>query len=123
MVLGEVPADWRHRRLAVRAVPSPSDAIPVVRFLDVEAAETRALLRNELGELLAYYGSAISMSPQCAAEIAASLAGSAAGPTSSAMQTIASSLPASATCRDSPPSGSAGRCLRTWRSTNRRGDS
>jgi hypothetical protein len=56
MALGEVPADWRHRRLAVRAVPAPSKAIPVVRFLDVEAAETRALLRNELGELLAYYG-------------------------------------------------------------------
>ena len=54
--LGEVPADWRHRRLAVRAAPSPSDAIPAIRFLDVEAAETRALLRNELGELLAYYG-------------------------------------------------------------------
>ena len=56
MALGEVPADWRHRRLAVRAVPASSKAIPVVRFLDVEAAETRALLRNELGELLAYYG-------------------------------------------------------------------
>ena len=56
MALGEVPADWRHRRLAVRTTPSPSDAIPAIRFLDVEAAETRALLRNELGELLAYYG-------------------------------------------------------------------
>jgi hypothetical protein len=71
MALGEVPADWRHRRLAVRATPAPSDAIPAIRFLDVEAAETRALLRNEIGELLAYYGYSASMSPRCAAEIAA----------------------------------------------------
>jgi hypothetical protein len=56
MALGEVPADWRHRRLAVRVTPQPSDAIPTLRFLDVEAAETRAVLRNEIGELLAYYG-------------------------------------------------------------------
>jgi len=56
MALGEVPADWRHRRIAVRTAPAPSTAIPANRFLDVEAAETRALLRNELGELLAYYG-------------------------------------------------------------------
>jgi hypothetical protein len=27
-----------------------------LRFSDVEAAETRAILRNEIGELLAYYG-------------------------------------------------------------------
>jgi len=46
MALNEVPADWRHRRLAVRAVPSPSDALSAIHFLDVEAAETRALLRN-----------------------------------------------------------------------------
>ncbi len=56
MALGEVPADWRHRRLAVRAIARPNDAIPTIRFLDVEAAETRSLLREELGELLAYYG-------------------------------------------------------------------
>jgi transposase len=56
MALGEVPADWRHRRLAVRATPEPSRAIPAIHFLDIEAAQTRAVLRNELGELLAYYG-------------------------------------------------------------------
>ncbi len=56
MALGEVPADWRHRRLAVRVMPRASDSIPTLRFLDVEAAETRAMLRAELGELLAYYG-------------------------------------------------------------------
>ncbi len=42
--------------LAVRATPEPSRAIPAIRFLDIEAAQTRAVLRNELGELLAYYG-------------------------------------------------------------------
>lgn len=122
MALGEVPADWRHRRLAVRAVPASSKAIPVVRFLDVEAAETRALLRNELGELLAYYRYSASTSRRCAAETAASRAGSAAGPTSSATQTIASSTPAFATCRGSHPNGSAGRCSRTQRSKSRSDD-
>jgi hypothetical protein len=56
MALGEVPADWRHRRLAVCARPVPSDTIPAVRFLDVEAAATRAVLRDDLGELLAFHG-------------------------------------------------------------------
>ncbi|HST55233.1 MAG TPA: RES family NAD+ phosphorylase [Solirubrobacteraceae bacterium] len=56
MALGEIPADWRHRRLAVRAQPAPGETIPTIRFLDVEAAETRAVLRQELGELLAFYG-------------------------------------------------------------------
>jgi hypothetical protein len=56
MALGEVPADWRHRRLAVRVVPTPSDALPAIRLLDVESAETRAVLRGELGELLAFHG-------------------------------------------------------------------
>ena len=56
MALGEVPADWRHRRLAVCAVPATDDTNPTIRCLDVEAAETRALLRDELGELLAYHG-------------------------------------------------------------------
>ena len=49
MALGEVPADWRHRRLAVRVVPTPSDTVPAIRLLDVESAETRAVLREELG--------------------------------------------------------------------------
>jgi hypothetical protein len=56
MSSGEVPADWRHRRLAARVIPVPSPKIPAIRFLDVEAARTRAVLRDELGELLAYYG-------------------------------------------------------------------
>jgi hypothetical protein len=56
MASGEVPADWRHRRLAVRVAPLPSDRLPAVRFLDVEATHTRAVLRAELGDLLAYYG-------------------------------------------------------------------
>jgi hypothetical protein len=56
MALGEVPADWRHRRLAVRITPAPTDAMPTIRFLDVEAAATRSILRDELGKLLAFYG-------------------------------------------------------------------
>jgi hypothetical protein len=56
MALGDVPADWRHRRLAVCVRPAPSDTIPAVRFLDVEAAATRAVLRDDLGELLAFHG-------------------------------------------------------------------
>lgn len=53
MLSGEVPADWRHRRLAVRARPIDSGS---GRFLDVEAIETREWLRTELGELLAFHG-------------------------------------------------------------------
>lgn len=34
----------------------PSSRLPTIRFLDVEAAATRAVLRDELGELLAFYG-------------------------------------------------------------------
>ncbi len=53
MLSGEVPADWRHRRLEVRATPSPGQP---ERFLDVEALGTRQALRGELGGLLAFYG-------------------------------------------------------------------
>lgn len=56
MAVGEVPADWRHRRLAARVMPSPSERLTTIRFLDVEAAQTRAVLRSELGDLLAYHG-------------------------------------------------------------------
>lgn len=56
MSIGEVPADWRHRRLAVRVSLAQDDRLPARRFLDVEAATTRAMLREEIGELLAYYG-------------------------------------------------------------------
>jgi RES domain-containing protein len=56
MAAGEVPADWRHRRLAVRVKPVSSERVPKVGFLDVEAVETRSVLRQELGELLAFYG-------------------------------------------------------------------
>jgi len=49
--LGEIAADWRQRRIAVRAT------FPEARpFLDVEAARTRAVLRKELGPLLAGLG-------------------------------------------------------------------
>ena len=56
MALGEVPADWRHRRLAVRVTPEPSVSLPALALLDVEAPATRAVLRRELGELLAFHG-------------------------------------------------------------------
>lgn len=52
MPLGEIPADWRQRRIAVRATFPERDR----PFLDVEAASTRALLRNELPWLLAELG-------------------------------------------------------------------
>jgi len=42
--------------------PCVEQAIPVVRFLDVEAAETRALLRNELGDCSPTTGTATSTS-------------------------------------------------------------
>ncbi len=51
MPLGEVAADWRQRRIAVRAT------FPEGRpFLDVEDAGTRASLRKELAWLLASLG-------------------------------------------------------------------
>jgi hypothetical protein len=56
MSSGEVPADWRHRRLAARVMPVASSKLPAIRFLDVEAARTRAVLRDQLGNLLAYFG-------------------------------------------------------------------
>jgi hypothetical protein len=51
MPVGAVPADWRHRRLAVRARP-----IGDLPFLDAEAAETLAILRDALAPSLALYG-------------------------------------------------------------------
>jgi hypothetical protein len=51
MALGEVPADWRHRRLAVRVQYPQSD-----QFLDVEHIDTRERLRAELGHILVGLG-------------------------------------------------------------------
>lgn len=56
MAVGEVPAAWRQRRLAVRVRAEPSPRLPSVRFLDVEGLSTRQVLRGELAPLLAYYG-------------------------------------------------------------------
>jgi hypothetical protein len=55
MAVGEVPADWRQRRVAVR-VRFTGGGVRRPRFLDVEAARTREFLRTELAELLAYHG-------------------------------------------------------------------
>jgi hypothetical protein len=49
--LGEIAADWRQRRIAVRA-SFPEDR----PFLNVESASTRAILRDELTWLLAELG-------------------------------------------------------------------
>jgi hypothetical protein len=51
MAPGEVPADWRHRRIAVRANFGP-DAL----FVDVEADPTRAVLEQVLMPILTAYG-------------------------------------------------------------------
>lgn len=45
----EIPADWRHRRLAVRATSAQEDTV----FLDVESAATRATLEIRLAAGLA----------------------------------------------------------------------
>lgn len=52
MEVGAVAADWRHRRLAVRARPQLEDAL----FLDAEAPETLHELRDALASTLALYG-------------------------------------------------------------------
>lgn len=49
---GEVAADWRHRRLAVRAKASGDGAL----FLDVESLVTRSTLARHLGPALGVLG-------------------------------------------------------------------
>ena len=49
MGIGEVPRDWRHKRVAVRAEVGGW-------FLDVEADESRAILESELVATLAALG-------------------------------------------------------------------
>jgi RES domain len=51
MPIGEIPADWRKRRVATRAIFSAERP-----FVDVEAAETRAVLTSELGWVLDLVG-------------------------------------------------------------------
>lgn len=56
MGIGDVPADWRQRRTAVQArFPKQAPFGDGIRFLDVEALDTREVLRRELGGVLAYY--------------------------------------------------------------------
>lgn len=55
MQVGEVPADWRNQRIAVQATFLPSETLPTIRFLDVEALKTRRELEQQLAPLLAYY--------------------------------------------------------------------
>lgn len=56
MGIGQVPADWRHQRVLLRAELEPNGARPSPRFLDVEALETREHLREQLARILAFYG-------------------------------------------------------------------
>lgn len=57
MRVGDVPADWRQRRIAVHATFPPEDRFPHgIHFLDVESLETRQVLREGLASLLAFYG-------------------------------------------------------------------
>jgi hypothetical protein len=57
MNLGDVPAAWRQRRLAVRAkFVTTGRFAHGVRFLDVEARQTREVLKVELAGLLSYWG-------------------------------------------------------------------
>lgn len=57
MRVGDVPADWRQRRIAVHVTfPEEDDFGGGVRFLDVESLETREVLREEFASLLARHG-------------------------------------------------------------------
>jgi hypothetical protein len=56
MGVGQVPADWRHQRVLIRAEVEANQARPNLMFLDVEARNTRAHLRKALAPLLAFYG-------------------------------------------------------------------
>jgi len=57
MDVGDVPADWRQRRIAVHVrFPAEGTFAKGVQFLDVESVETREELAAELAPLLAFYG-------------------------------------------------------------------
>ena len=119
MSTGGVPADWRHRRLAIRVTPMPSSRLPTIRFLDVEAAETRAVLRDGSAICSPSTDTPTWTSLRYAEATAASPAGSAGGHTTSATRRIGRYSLESATSRDSPLSGSVGPSSRTWRSQSR----
>lgn len=55
MGVGQVPADWRHQRVLLRADVEANPARPNLRFLDVEARNTREHLRRALARILAFY--------------------------------------------------------------------
>lgn len=57
MNIGDIPADWRQRRIAVHVrFPAEGRFSQGVRFLDVESLATREALREHLGSTLAFYG-------------------------------------------------------------------
>lgn len=59
MDVGDIPRDWRQRRMAVQ-VDFPDDKgnskfSDGIRFIDVESVETREAMRPDFEELLAFY--------------------------------------------------------------------
>jgi len=58
MAHGEVPRDWRQRRIAVRVgLAADAHRFPRgIQFVDVNSGATREALRVELAEMLTYFG-------------------------------------------------------------------
>jgi hypothetical protein len=56
MPLGELPADWRNRRLAVKVQFSNPHHPGRAKFLDVEHLDTRERMRVELAQILSLLG-------------------------------------------------------------------
>lgn len=58
MNLGDIPADWRQRRIAVhvRLPKGESSTLAGSRFLDIESVQTREALLPDFEPLLRFYG-------------------------------------------------------------------
>jgi hypothetical protein len=56
MPLGELPADWRHRRLAVKVRFVNPRHPGRAKFLDIEHLDSRERLRSELARMLSLLG-------------------------------------------------------------------
>jgi hypothetical protein len=57
MDVGDIPADWRQRRGAIRVrFPAGGSFAAGVRFLDIESLQTREALLPDFEPLLKFYG-------------------------------------------------------------------
>ncbi len=57
MNVGDIPADWRQRRIAVHVrFPKEASASTEPRFLDIESIQTRQALLPDFEPLLKFYG-------------------------------------------------------------------